>query len=403
MLCPKSVKIGWSRQAVEHLKLPVMTWTMERDLDRAQQEIDQQFDGLMIVAINYERYWRRPWILEYDWDMVIADESHRIKAPNTKQSMAAASLNATYRLALTGTPIEKDERDLFSQFRFIDPSLLGTEWWRFCKQWMRRVMVGEDAYTWKMRPGRREALRKLTGQKTFQVKAKDVLELPGAIDQAVYFELSLKVRKAYDAMEAGYHVELEDMDVSSHLKITNVIRLQQLTGGFLTTDDEVTVQLEQDKLAAMLDYLQDVPLGEKIVIFVKFTDEIDIIAEAMEKTKRTVSILDGRTEDQGKAWTEFQDFADPQVLIVQVRAGGVGIELFASCIGIFYSNSLSYIDYDQMRKRIDRNGQRRKVRFVHMIAENSVDEDIYLSLKDKSTNAETILKAMKQRRKRNGR
>lgn len=400
VICPKAVIIGWKKQAEQHLNIPMMCWVGKKQIDNAEASMSMPFDGVQMLVVNYELFWRRPWIMSHEWDVIICDESHRIKAPKSNQSIMVSKLVAPYKLLLTGTPIEKDERDLFAQFHFIDNTIFGS-WFQFAQEYMRKIHFGNsDVFKLELKPGSVRRLRERLAPMCFRVRAKDVLELPDAIDQAVYFELTGKCKRYYDEIERSFHTEVRGKKVSSHLAISNVTKLQQLTGGFLATDDEELISLEQDKLSALIDVVSDIPKHEKIVVFARFTEEIKLIQQAMAGfLGRTCWTLEGSTKDQGEVWTTFQSSTDPNSLVIQTRAGGVGIELFASCYAILYSNPLSYIDYDQLRKRLVREGQKRPVKFIHLIAENTIDEDVIYSLKRKHSNAETILRNLKRRRK----
>lgn len=355
--------------------------------------------GLTFLAVNYEMLWRRmDVIMPLNWDMVVADESHRMKNHSSKQSKAMhqVSQEVDYRIALTGTPMEDNEIDLWAQFRFVDDSLLGDNWWRFSKTWCRPAGFG--GYDIKLKPKAKKKLLKIAGDNSFQIKKKDALDLPPTTDQALYFSLTGKIKEAYDKMEENFYYKFGEAKSISEMQATTLIRLQQLTGGFLAADRDKLIRLEQDKLFTLLDYLQDIPKKKKIVIFARFTAEIDVLEEALLKQGRTVGVLKGRSKNPN-IWMEFQDKKDPAVIIVQSRSG-IGIDLFASDLAFFYSHTFSFIDYDQMRKRLDRNGQKSKVTFIHVMAKDTVDVDVYDSLNIKGKNANDVLAIMQQRRRR---
>jgi SNF2 family DNA or RNA helicase len=402
IVAPKAVLIGWERQARQHLNIPVRIYVGKDGAAVAKREIAEEYTGITILVVNYELLWRRPWIQEfYHWSIVVADESHRIKKHDAKQSLACASIKAEYYFALTGTPTDGDELHLWSQFRFVNSALLGKNYKNFCEEYCWKQTFGEGAmpwqFKWVLNKKKRRRMLKILKPHTFRISKNQALDLPPTLDQAIYFKLTGKALTAYQEMEVAYYTEFEDQDATTELTITNMLRLQQLTGGHLVLDEGGTVRLEQDKLIALLDFLEDIPKKKKIVIFVKFTDEINILKEAMEKTHRSVDVLDGRTKDQGKTWTDFQDKENPRVIICQVQKG-IGIELFRSNLAIFYSNSFSWIDYDQNLKRLDRHGQLKKITYIHMLSDNTIDEDIYNSLKRKGSSAEEILNHMESRR-----
>ena len=356
----------------------------------------RRYTGVIILCLNYERIWRIINVLQsVDWDMIIADESQRIKSPTSKQSkgMYDLGIGVPYKLLLSGTPMDEDEMDLFSQFRFLDDTILGSNYYKF-----RSISCSKRGYDWVLRPQAKTSIRKKTGRVSIRIKMKDMKDIPPTFDTEIQFDLTGKAKKLYYELEEGHYAKHEGLTSLSEMSAINQLRLQQLTGGFFHTKEGITVELEQDKLKAMCDFLYDVPRDRKLVIFVRFREEINIIREAMNYQGRTVDVLDGRTKDQGKCWIRFQDKPNPSCLIVQIRAGGVGIELFASSLCILYSINHSWIDYDQLRKRLDRNGQTRPVNFVKMIGKNSIDIDLYNSVDKKGRSVEGVLAEMKLRR-----
>jgi superfamily II DNA or RNA helicase len=299
-------------------------------------------------------------------------------------------------MILTGTPIDQTETELWAQFRFLNPELFGTAWQSFDKKFLRKS--GYMGHGRKFKRGWREKMLDMIKPYVYRISAAEALDLPPVTDKAIYFDLTGKAKKAYADLERDFLHRFGELTSTTPLAITQMIRLQQLTGGFLGMDDGSLLQLEQDKLIALSDWLEDVGRDEKLVIFAKHTSEIDMLAELMKRHKRSYIIRDGRTKRGDlRLWEKFQDEDDPNVYIGQIASGGIGVDLFRSRIGIFYSKSFSYIDVDQARKRLDRNGQTRPVLFIHMIGKNTIDELIQQDVDAKCLTTENLFNHLKER------
>ena len=362
-------------------------------------------DDIKFLLINYELTWRyKAWLKRLRWDGIIVDESHRMKKPTSRQSKALNSVgrDCPWKLILTGTPIGNDDIDLYSQVRFLNDSIF-PKWSVFKKKWCRPA--GYGGFKNKILKGKLPTFLKRVDELAFRVKAREVFDLPPVSDEAIYVPLTGKAKRHYHEMERDFYTKYGEYETTTDMMVTNMLRLQQICGGYLPTDEEdVVVELNQDKLLAIGDYLEDVPRDKKIVVFARFTLEIDSLKQLMKKQGRSCAVIEGgmKQKDIDKAWMDFQDKDDPVAIILQIQAGGVSIDLFRSCLCFFYSRSYSYIDYDQARKRVDRNGQKNPVRFISMIVKNSIDEDIDFILDSKGSNADLILNQLKKRLETNG-
>jgi SNF2 family DNA or RNA helicase len=347
---------------------------------------------LNFVLVNYELAWRRLKLFLIPWDMLIVDECHRAKHHSSRQSKVVGMIArlAKYRLGLTGTPIESDEVDLWAQMRFIEPSLLGDDWPRFRRTYMRRG--GFHRHEWKLKKHKAREIQRIVAPRVIRIEQNDMFDLPPALDYEIPFTLTGKAAKAYADLEHDLFTELDGRMIATPRRVTQLIRLQQLTGGFLHTEDE-TIALEQDKLATMYDWLQDYPKHKKLVIVARFTDELDAIDRTIQ---RDHAVLDGRTRDR-EVWQRFQDKPRPEVLIMQTAVGAESIDLTAADTMILYSSEFSWIRYSQIKKRVNRLGQQRKTRFIHLIGENTVDEDVVAALRQKSRTTSVILQHLKRR------
>lgn len=275
---------------------------------------------------------------------------------------------------------------------------------------------------------REEELRKILDTTSFRVTRNDCLDLPKSQDINLYCELSASARKMYDQMEEDMVVDIQHIaeeyprkylkDICNQMGIeykrgeryisllmktqeyinsstvdqviTQRIRLQQITGGFITNDVGKVIQIDNSKAQAVKDYLQD--YKDPVVIFCKFLPEIQLLQDTFKGSKKKIAVLSGKTKkkDRGKMVKDFQN-GKLDMIICQIRAGSVGINLTRSCLTILYSITHSYDDYVQAKSRTDRNGQTRKTLFAHVTCRNSIDEEVLDAVKVKQKRADKML------------
>lgn len=405
VLCPKSVISVWSRQIREHLNVDHVIYTSQACIEHAKTRkefVNAHVDAITFLIINYEQTPRgERWLRRVPWDILICDEIHRLKSRNGKQSKVVARIGKSIRnkYGLTGTPIATNELDLWPQFRVLRPDLLGTNWKKFSKRWCNKT--GWEGRKYKLKKHKTGEFYDRIAPHTFQLKEDEIPNIPSA-DLIIDFELTGKARRAYKELEEQYYTKYKDMEVLTELAVTNMLRLQQLTGGFLDNGEEIAM-LEQNKLITMMDFISDIPKSTKLVIYARFTPEIDVIREAIKKCGRSIVVLDGRTKTRDRdSWETFQDKRHPEVYLSQIRAGGLGIELSVSDIEIFFSNSFSFIDYSQARARIEKRNQKSKNMYYHLHGINTIDNDIFNSLRSKNHTANGVMNELKQRMKSYG-
>lgn len=327
------------------------------------------------------------------WNVAICDESHRIKNRTSQQSRAVSRITATYRFILTGTPIEKNEVDLWAQFKFLKPELLGN-WKKFTKRYCRRT--GYELRYFKLKEHRKKSFYNKLKPYNFQLLEDEVPRLPEA-EFSLIFKLTGRAKKAYKELEHQFYTEYQDIEFLTPIAITNMLRLQQLTGGYLDNGEDV-FELEQDKLFTLLDFLEDYPKDKKLVIFARFTLEVNIIKRAMDKIGRSAVIYDGQTKDRS-IWREFQYSDRYDTFVSQIATGGLGIELSNADTAIFYSITFSSIDYSQAKARLRSLNKRKNITFIHLLGEYTIDEDTYHSLKMKSHTADSVMQQLRWRKR----
>ena len=333
--------------------------------------------------------------------MVICDESQRIKEPSAKQSKAMHELGdiAKYKLILSGTPIQNNAIDLYSQYRFLDPSVFGSNFYAFRNRYA--IMGGFDR---RQIVGYKD-LDKLIQKEhsiAYRVTKEEALDLPEQTFLTQYITLEGKDKELYQRIKRDSFAELENGgQITAPTVLTKLLRLQQFTGGFIQADEGLKPEFVfKGKINALEDILDDyvISAGKKLVIFCRFRPEIDLISASLQKKKiRFASIYgDIKIEDRGPIVAEFQTNPETKVFLAQIDTAGLGITLTAADTCVYYSENFNYAAYSQSLARIHRIGQRNRCTYIHLVVEHSIDETILKALAKKEDLAKTVVDDWRQ-------
>lgn len=362
----------------------------------------------LIVVINLESAWREPLgpeyvakdssvrvndgvILSTAWDLAVIDEAHRIKDPDGRASNFAGELRsvARRRTCLSGTPQPNSPLDLWSQFRFLDPAVLGTNFYAFRKKYC--VMGG---YKKKQVVAFRnlDELHARIAPYMHRVRKQDVLDLPELTITDIDVKLSQTARAHYISMESELVHQVEGGTIDLSNALVALVRLQQATSGYLVVKkddgaDDITGEckteireIDDSKIAALRELLSDLPSSEPFVVFCRFHHDIAKIAELCDSLHRPHFEISGKVKEL-QDWEESCDARKGAVCIVQIKAGGIGIDLTRSAYAAVYSMSFFEWDtYEQALARLHRRGQSRPVTIYRLICSDTIEVAIYSAL-----------------------
>ncbi len=400
VFCPLRVVQVWRPQIELHSAVPFLVASLDDSFSsvsakRAEAERVMKLAAArgvpVVLVINYESAWRSPfaeWILHQRVDFMIADEIHRAKAPGGKASRFLARLGkvARHRLGMTGTPMPHGPEDLYGELRAVAPSIFGWSNAAFRQRYM--VMGGFQNHQIVGYRNLEELNRKFYSV-AFRV-TKDVLDLPPEMHVTYTCELGPEAWRAYQSLKCDLIARVESGEITAANALVKLLRLQQITGGFIRTDDGKYVQIDSAKMNLLRDVLEDIDPAEPIVIFCRFHKDLDAINRVADETGRRALELSGRVDDL-KRW---QAGAAP-VLAVQIESGGVGVDLTRARYAIYYSLGFSLGSYEQSLARIHRPGQTRPVEYIHLLAKNTVDEKVMAALAAKADVVTEVLQQLK--------
>lgn len=407
IVAPTSVCAVWPKEFEDYAAFPFTVRTMLGDKSKRLKELSDlerfPYPHLKVAVINYESTWRDgiyEALENYDADMIICDESQRIKTHDSEQSKAMHRLGdkARYKMILSGTPVQNEAVDIFSQYRFLDSTVFGQNFYTFRNRYA--VMGG---FNKKQIVAYRDLDQLIQKEHSiaYRVTKDEALDLPEQTFENRYITMSPKERQIYDRIRRDSFAELQNGGtITATTVLTKLLRLQQFTGGFLVEDDATKPQMvSRGKLDALSDILQDyvVEGKKKLVIFARFLPEVHEIEKLTEKMlkkhgMKAVSIYgEIKKELRGDIVQQFQTDPSTMVFIGQIDTAGTGITLTAADTCVYYSVNFNYATYSQSLSRIHRIGQRNCCNYIHLVVENSIDSQVLEALSKKEDLAKTVV------------
>jgi SNF2 family DNA or RNA helicase len=391
------------------------------------------------VCLNYEALAServRKWLFARTWDVGVLDESHRIKSPGGVWSKACESLrgHCERRLCLTGTPQPHSPLDVYAQFRFLDPGVFGTSYARFRQRYA--VMGG---YQGKQVLGMNEHTAPELAQRMARLAyiiTKEDLDRELGLPEHIWlpfdrgrFDLKPETQRHYDTMVNDFVAQVEEGTVSVNNALTQLLRLQQITSGYLPVDkpcpdcegdgcdrcsgvgfSQEIVQVGTEKRDAVLEWLKDIEAptwegeqpgvgrmtseGEPVLICCRFIHDLDAVRWLAEQTGRRYGELSGR--DKSGLTERATMRPDVDLMGVQIQAGGVGIDLTRARYAGNYSVGFSLGDFEQWGARYHRPGQTRTAYTQNFAANGTVDVAVFRALAERKEVVDSVLRMAKE-------
>lgn len=408
VVAPTSVCSVWPHDLNQFAAFPwearVLLGDKKKRLKALNELKNWPFKALRIAVINYEST-HRDGIFEalaaYRPDLIVCDESQRIKNPSAAQSKALHKLGdaAPFRMILSGTPVQNNAVDLYSQYRFLDPAVYGANFYAFKNRYC--IMGGYGQHQIVGYRNMDELVEK-EHSVAYRVTKEECLDLPQQTFINRYVQFTDAEQAIYEQLRKSSFLELETGEnVTATTILTMYLRLMQLTGGFLTADESTRPkQVNTAKLDALADIVDDyvVDAGKKLVIFARFRAEIAAIENLLRLRKIQYGSIYGDVpmEERGKIVEDFQTNPDTKVFVAQIQTAGLGITLHAASTAVFYSYDYNYANYAQALARIHRIGQRLPVTYIHLVVDGSIDEKILAALENKEDMAKTVVDSWRE-------
>jgi len=407
VIAPKGVYRNWvSKEIPEHLSdgIPrrVIRWVANPNKQQSEElkSVGAPFDGLTIFVMNVEAFSTQKGKTAGEWlakrlggkGLIAIDESTTIKNPKAKRTKTLLKIAAgfAYRRILTGSPVTKSPMDVYAQFEFLGPRLLGHESF-YTFQGRYAVMVkrsmGRHSFNQLVGYKNLEELTGLVDQHSFRVLKKDCLDLPEKVYTARYVSMTDEQRRMYTQIKE-YALTLLDSGelVSTPQVITQMLRLQQVLSGHLKTDDGEMVCFPSKRMEALVEALDE--HDGKAIIWSRFRYDIQqIVRELEDKFGAGCAAAyygDTGDDERNDIVRNFQNPDHPlRFFVGNPATAGYGLTLTEANLVVYFANSYSLEHRLQSQDRVHRIGQRNPVTYIDLITEGTIDEKIVEALRNK--------------------
>jgi len=321
--------------------------------------------------------------------LLVVDESSRIKTPGANRTKVVTKLGklAKYKRILTGTPVTKGVEDLYAQFTFLDPYILGYDsFYTFKANYCitrehegRRWIVGYRNTD--------ELIHSIKGH-SFRVLKSECLDLPPKIYQRHKYELSKEQKRLYTSLKEQFVAELNGEEVSVPETITRMLRLQQVICNWFPYDKELKpIEENNPRLKALSDVLS--VIDQKTIIWCRFRADIMAIHN-MLKGSCVLYYGDIPNDQRATNIKLFQENPQIKYFVGHAQAGGLGLNLTAAQYAVYYSNSFDLEMRLQSEDRCHRIGTTSNVTYIDLEANNTLDTYIIKALRKKKSLADMV-------------
>ena len=374
VVCPTSLIYNWENELKKFapkLKYHIYYGTSREFTEDHFEDYDIIITSYGLIRNDMEQ------MLKFNWHYIILDESQAIKNPEALVTKAVQLLKAKNRFVLSGTPVQNNTFDLFAQFNFINPGILGNK--EFYKtEFANPIDKNNDAE-------KSKALRQLIYpfllRRTKEQVAKD---LPNKTETILWCQMGKEQQGVYDDYKNYYRKMLmkkiaeEGMAKAGMYVLEGLLRLRQICDSpQLVKDEEVTTK-KSIKIDELVRELEENTGTHKLLVFSQFTGMLHLIKEELQQKKIVFSYLDGSTPaaKRQEAVDTFQQDESIKVFLISLKAGGVGLNLTAADYVYIVDPWWNPAVEQQAIDRTHRIGQTKKIFAYKMICKDTVEEKI---------------------------
>lgn len=309
------------------------------------------------------------------FNYIILDESQAIKNPNSKRYKAMRLLKADHRLVMTGTPVENNSLDLFAQFSFINPGLLGSLT-SFKNNFARRIDVNNDVEA-------TDTLRKIMYPFILRRKKENVAkDLPQKTESILYCEMDKVQRAMYEELKNNIRIDLnkniakEGINKSKFKILDGLLRLRQMCNATqLTSKNLVSAKKKSVKIDTLIEQLKDLGI-HKALVFSQFVGMLSIVRERLDKEGMKYAYLDGSTRNRQKAVSDFMEDDTCNIFLISIKAGNSGLNLTKADYVYILDPWWNPAIEAQAIDRTHRIGQDKPIFAYKMICKDTIEEKI---------------------------
>ena len=387
VVAPTSLLHNWQNE-LKKFAPDLKTYVYAGNKRKQSDTISDLFNNYQVIITSYGIVRSDcDCLTEYSFYYLILDESQFIKNPDSLIYHVVKQLSSEHKLALTGTPIENSLTDLWAQFNFINPDLLGNLY-SFRKHYINQIVRDKDK--------RSEAnlLRMIQPFLLRRTKEEVIPELPPLTQEIVYCDMSEEQEKIYTSEKNRIRNKmLENKEL--FLK-NNILALQSLLRLRLLSNHPALVMpdyaSDSGKFDQILLYFESIKTaGHKVLIFSSFVKHLHLLAKTFEERDWKYSLLTGQTIHRKEEIAHFNESPDIHAFFISLKAGGTGLNLTAADYVFILDPWWNPASEMQALSRSHRIGQDKQVMVYRFISDDSVEEKILNLQYKKNQLSETFI------------
>lgn len=378
IVMPTTLIFNW--QAEIEKFTPGLTYYVHRGITR--QRDAEIFSGYDLVLTTYGTLRSDiDFFKNIEFQYVILDESQAIKNAMSLTAKAVKLLTARNRIAMTGTPVENNTMDLYSQMEFLNPGLLGSSDFF-------RTEYANPIDKHRSETAARELRTLIYPFILKRTKEEVASDLPDKTETVLFCEMGSKQRRVYETFRDNYRAMIADKmeevgkEKAAFLILEGLLKLRQICDSPALLSGDEDYGHDSTKLDEIVREIEENAGHHKILVFSQFLKMLDLVRQHLEKANIPYEYLDGQTADRAERVNRFQGNDSCRVFLMSLKAGGVGINLteadYVYLIDPWWNPAVE----QQAIDRTHRIGQQKKVFAYRMICKDTVEEKI-LELQNK--------------------
>lgn len=390
IICPLRVAYTWVDEITKWDEFNHITYNLV--LGNETERLKALNSKSNIYIMNRENV---DWLVNksgyrFDFDMIVIDELSSFKSSSSKRFKSLLKVRPKVKriVGLTGTPSSNGLMDLWAEFRILD---MGERLGRYITYYRNQFFVPDKrnqqmVFSYKPKDGAEDAIYRLISDITISMKSADYLKMPKCIINEVEVKLSEKEWSVYGKLRKEMVVSLGEEEIDASNAATLSGKLLQMANGAIYNEDKLVFPIHDGKLDALEDLIESAN-GKPVLVAYWYNHDL-------ERIKKRFKVREIKTSKDIMEWNEGKI----PVAVIHPASAGHGLNLQAGgSMLIWFGLTWSLELYQQTNARLYRQGQRSTVVIHHIIAKDTIDEDVIKALKRKEKTQDNLIDAVKAR------
>ncbi len=394
IIVPNSITHNWKKEIEIHSSTQNKTHIYKKDNFDYYEKGKLNWYIMNVEALSHVsgvRVAKKLIDSKKDTMFMAVDECTTIKNHKAKRTknIIKISLKVKYKRGMTGSPTTKSPLDLYSQCEFLKPGLLGYKsYYAFRARYCAMRPLSNEGNRQIMIPMYFTNLSELEGKiKSFssRVKKEDCFDLPPKVFSKRLLGMSKEQLECYTSLKKYARAIFQDKEASYTNKLTELLRLHQVTCGFFVSDKGQKESFDTPKMAELCNIIDEAE--GKVIIWANYIHNLEQIIQVLKKKyplDETVAIYGAvNVKDRDQAVEAFQNDSKTRFFVGNPSTGGYGLNLTAATTVIYFSNSYDLTLREQSEDRAHRHGQKNSVAYIDLVTKGTIDEFIIKALNEK--------------------